>query len=268
MTSPRIEKSQPQHVNPYCPPSKKAVSGTVSVITLIAGGAFVGIALLQLRGTGAIAALTTGGALLITSGLSFLYFAITSCKKEKAPHQKRMPKENNLKETPKKEPLATDKTPPKSKSKPKKPPAPKPAPTETEEQEPIFEITRDLLRSKKTTPSTHSTAVKTNDPNSFPVPNGDGEFVFTIPSKKQKLQKIISPDTEKSPPTQETPLKETAQAQNQPPKVKNRTMNAKFKVKGQKVKFDQYLSGLKTQKTNLDDLRMRFLRQSPISIKT
>lgn len=41
----RIEKNQPQHVTPYCPPSGKAVAATLSIITGIVGVTLVGIAL-------------------------------------------------------------------------------------------------------------------------------------------------------------------------------------------------------------------------------
>lgn len=98
MSSQPIQKKTSESAHHYCPPSQKTISAALSIITGIAGGALVGIAFLNLRGTGAIAAYAAGGGLLTVSGLSFLNFIILSCQKKTKPPKR--PLKNRHKASP------------------------------------------------------------------------------------------------------------------------------------------------------------------------
>lgn len=115
MSSRNISEKPPEYISRYCPPSKKTVAATFSVITCIAGGALIGIALLQLKGTGATLTFAAGAGLLTLSGFCFLDFAIKSCKKKTAPQKRPIATKNAHLQPPKKDSFGKDDTPHKSK---------------------------------------------------------------------------------------------------------------------------------------------------------
>lgn len=67
-----------------CLPSKKTASALTTLVTLVVGSVLLGIGLIKLKGVAAIATYSSGAVFLGLSAVSFLYFVIISCKKNKA----------------------------------------------------------------------------------------------------------------------------------------------------------------------------------------
>lgn len=106
-----------------CFSTKQKASATVALTSAVVGSILVSIALLKLKGVGAIATLTPGVLLLGGSALSFLYLVALSCEKNKKP----VPQINRVK----REKKAETKSEVKSKAKLKEQPtiAPKAKPS-------------------------------------------------------------------------------------------------------------------------------------------